>query len=234
MNIKIYALIEPITMEIKYIGKTKQELSKRLYAHMYESKTSNTKKNKWIKSLTNKGLKPKIEEIDSVLESEWEFWEMYWISQFKSWGFNLKNTDEGGKGQSSEFMKKNNPMFKKENIEKMSNSLKGNSFAKGFKHTEATKQKVSNGVKEHNKRNQRTKEHNEKIAQKNRETKCNPVYQFDLNGVFIKKFNSVTEASIETGSERTTLYDCLNNKVKKCNGFIWKRHPEFDPSVYLK
>lgn len=223
MNTKIYALIEPITLEIKYIGKAKQELNKRLYAHIHESKSSNTKKNKWIKSLINKNLKPKIEEIDFVPESEWEFWEMYWISQFKAWGFDLKNTDEGGKGQSSVFMKKNNPMFKKENREKISKSLKGNKFAKGFKHTEETKAKVSNGVKEYNKINQRTKEHNEKIAQKNRETKKNPVYQFNLSGDFIEKFNSVSEACIKTNSNKVTLYKCLQGKFKQCNGFLWKR-----------
>ncbi len=218
MNIKIYALIEPITMEIKYIGKTKQELSKRLYAHMYESKTSNTKKNKWIKSLTNKGLKPKIEEIDSVLESEWEFWEMYWICQFKAWGFDLKNTDEGGKGQSSDFMKKNNPMFKKENIEKMSNSLKGNSFAKGFKHTEETKQKV----KDNHSRFWLNKKRSQRTIEKISETKSKPIYQFDLNNMFIQKFNSVKEAIKKTNSDRTTLYKCLNGQAKQCNSFIWK------------
>jgi len=31
------------------------------------------------------------------------------------------------------------------------------------------------------------------------------------------------EAVLETGAERTTLYDCLNKKTKKCKGFIWKR-----------
>lgn len=217
MNIKIYALVEPITLEIKYIGKTKQELSKRLYAHIHESKSSNTKKNKWIKSLINKNLKPKIEEIDFVPESEWEFWEMYWISQFKAWGFELKNTDEGGKGQSSEFMKKNNPMFKKENREKISKSLQGNTFAKGFKHTEETKKKVKNNHArfwKNKKRNQRTID---KISQ----TKSHPIYQFNLEGKFIKKFNSVKEAIIETKSDRATIYRCLNKQVKKCKGFMW-------------
>lgn len=223
MNITIYGLFQPITGEIKYIGKTKQLLPKRLSAHLCESNKSKTKKNTWLQSLKNKRLKPTIEVLDIVPELEWEFWEIYWISQFKTWGFELKNTDEGGKGQSSEFMKKNNPMFKKKCRDKMSNSLKGNQFAKGYKHSSETKNKVGYGVKKYYKINPRTKEHNEKIAKKNKETKYNPVYQFDLLGNFIKKFNSVTEAVLETGAERTTLYDCLNNKFKQCNGFIWKR-----------
>jgi hypothetical protein len=35
---------------------------------------------------TNKNKKPIIEVIDEVNINEWEFWEMYWICQFKSWG----------------------------------------------------------------------------------------------------------------------------------------------------
>jgi hypothetical protein len=223
MDIKIYGLIEPITNEIKYIGKTKQELSKRLYAHIHESKNSNTKKNKWIKSLTNKNLKPKIEEIDIVSESNWEFWEQYWISQFKAWGFELKNTDEGGKGQSSEFMKKNNPMFKKENREKISKSLQGNTFAKGFKHTEETKNKV----KKNHARFWSNKKRSQRTIDKISETKSKPIFQFELNGDFIKKFNSVKEAILETKSDRATLYRCLNKQTKKCKGFIWSWNQDY-------
>jgi len=220
MNVKIYGLIEPITGQIKYIGKTKQLLQKRLSAHISECNKSNTKKNTWLKSLKKNGLKPKIEELDLVLESEWEFWEQYWISQFKTWGFELKNTDEGGKGQSSEFMKKNNPMFKKKNRKKVSQSLKGNQFAKGFKHSEETRKKVSDNSSKFwlgKNRDQKTKN---KISK----TKSKPVYQFSLDNIFIKKFASVAEAIEKTNSDRTTLYKCLTNKVEKCNGFIWKKN----------
>lgn len=223
MYVKIYALVEPISNEIKYIGKTKQELRKRLSAHIHESKTSNTKKNTWIQSLKKKGLKPKIEEIDLVLETEWEFWEIYWIAQFKTWGFELKNTDGGGKGQSSEFMKNNNPMFKLETRLKSSKSLMGNQFAKGIKHSQETKERVGKGVRKYYSINPRTDEHNKKIGQSGAKTKSNPVYQFTLDGVFIKKYNSVSEATLNTGAERTTLYKCLNGKFKNCKGFIWKR-----------
>jgi len=142
-TVLIYVLIDPRDNQIKYIGKTSQLLKQRLYGHIVESKKSNTKKNTWIQSLKVKGLKPLIEELDIVSELEWEFWEKYWIAQFKSWGFELKNMDDGGRGMSSEFMKKNNPMFKKEVREKLSQSLMGNQFAKGFKHTKETKKKVS-------------------------------------------------------------------------------------------
>jgi group I intron endonuclease len=216
--VKIYALVEPITLQVKYIGKTRQDLKKRLTAHLCESRNSNTKKNTWLKSLKKKGLKPKIEELDFVLESEWEFWEKYWISQFRTWGFELKNTDDGGKGQSSEFMKKNNPMFKKECRDKMAKSLLGNQFAKGYKHSEETRRKVKENASKFWLGKNRDKETIKKMSR----SKSRPILQFDLNNNLIKKFYCVKEAVEETGSERTCIYDCLNGKYKQTNGFVWK------------
>ena len=36
--------------------------------------------------------------IDEVEIEEWKQWECYWIEQFKQWGFNLINQNEGGGG----------------------------------------------------------------------------------------------------------------------------------------
>lgn len=84
---------------VKYIGKT-NNVTKRLYRHIFDATTKNSlnKRDAWVKSLVNKGLKPKIEVIDIVPISEWIFWEQYWISQFRTWGFNLKNMTDGGEG----------------------------------------------------------------------------------------------------------------------------------------
>lgn len=139
----IYSLSDPKDGLIKYVGKTSQKLNKRLFCHISESKKRNDKKSNWISSLSKQNLKPIIEILDEVPENQWEFWEKYWIAQLSAWGLNLKNGNEGGKGQSSIFMKNNNPMSKKENRQKISQSLKGNQYAKGFKHTNETKIKVS-------------------------------------------------------------------------------------------
>lgn len=96
MNVFIYYLSDE-NGEIRYIGKTKNHIRKRLYAHIKESKgDSKSYKNNWIKYLTSKGERPIIEVIDEVPEEEWEFWEQYWIFQFKCWGFNLTNLSSGG------------------------------------------------------------------------------------------------------------------------------------------
>ena len=81
---KIYTLTCPITLEIRYVGKTEKKLETRLSNHIKVSEKSNTHKNNWIKSLLKKELTPIIELLDIVPEIEWQFWEKYWISQFKT------------------------------------------------------------------------------------------------------------------------------------------------------
>lgn len=91
----IYSLEDPITNEIKYIGKTNN--LKIRYSNHLCGKDKSYKKN-WITSLKNKNLKPLMKIIDRVPESEWEFWEIFYISLFKSWGFKLVNGSLGGLG----------------------------------------------------------------------------------------------------------------------------------------
>lgn len=92
----IYTLSDPISGEIRYIGKANNP-KKRVLDHIKEGKTINkSHKISWVKSLLNKGLFPIVEILDEVPISEWEFWEQYWISQFKAWNFNLTNISPGG------------------------------------------------------------------------------------------------------------------------------------------
>ena len=93
----IYTLSDPNTNEIRYVGKS-NDLKYRLKKHINESKNKRTHKEKWINTLINEGLTPIIEILDIVNENEWSFYETYWISQFKTWGFELTNGTSGGEG----------------------------------------------------------------------------------------------------------------------------------------
>lgn len=93
MEYKIYSLTCPILNKVKYIGYTKRSLKMRLYDHENHAKYSDTKKNIWINDLKSKGLSPIIELIDSCDEENYIELEIYWIWQFKSWGFELVNSD---------------------------------------------------------------------------------------------------------------------------------------------
>lgn len=91
----IYALIHPLTGVPRYIGKA-NNAAKRLIKHINDNSISH--KVNWIKSLKSNGLIPKLEIIDEVPTSEWQFWERHYISLYKSWGFNLTNETFGGDG----------------------------------------------------------------------------------------------------------------------------------------
>lgn len=82
---------------IRYVGKT-NDPQHRLKKHLNEAKNKRTHKEKWIDSELNMGNLILLEIIDEVSSTEWSFWETYWISQFKTWGFNLVNGTSGGEG----------------------------------------------------------------------------------------------------------------------------------------
>ena len=92
--VKIYTLKDPFTNEVRYIGKTKYSLTDRLCKHMltYEK---NHRAN-WIRKLKKLGTRPIIEIVEEVPDDEWVFTEIYWIEQFRQWGYNLLNATKGG------------------------------------------------------------------------------------------------------------------------------------------
>lgn len=92
----IYALIDPRPNKNKiYIGKTNNpEL--RYKQHIFRLK-HNTKKTAWIKKLLFLDLKPELLILDETFDN-WESLETYWISQFRTWGFDLVNGTNGGDG----------------------------------------------------------------------------------------------------------------------------------------
>jgi hypothetical protein len=59
---------------------------------------SNKHKYNWLNKIIKNDEVPVLEIIDEVPEEEWEFWEQYWICQFRCWGFNLLNLTKGGEG----------------------------------------------------------------------------------------------------------------------------------------
>lgn len=97
---KIYKLIDPLTKEIKYIGRTKQGILKRLNKHIKESSKLKTHKDKWINYLSKLNLKPLIEiikdDIPSIEEADEN--EIYYIQFFKKNNCKLTNSTLGGGG----------------------------------------------------------------------------------------------------------------------------------------
>jgi hypothetical protein len=94
MEIRIYALIDPQTNEVRYVGKTKRALRIRLRAHINDNPKHNTHKFNWIKKLKSQGFEPIIIELEVCNENNWIEREKYWIRQY----CNLTNMTTGGEG----------------------------------------------------------------------------------------------------------------------------------------
>lgn len=190
----IYILQHPLTNEVKYVGKTIKKPKYRLSGHISNKRKSYL--NSWIKSILP--LKPKILVIDEVTE-DWQFWEQYWISQFKNWGFKLCNLTKGGEGQYG-----NSPS--KETIKKRVLKMRGRKLS------DETKKKISDKHK-----GKVLKDETKNIL---REYAINqngkPVLQFDLQGNFIKEYRCMQEAANSIkGCVRQIKRVCEQKPVKR-------------------
>jgi hypothetical protein len=137
MQVKIYCLYDPYTLKIRYIGRTKCSLEKRLREHISKSKnylknTSNEQgsyKINWINSLLKIGLKPKIRLLTLV-----EGWEESHILEKELINkhlvkHNLVNGDDRGPGKLSKNISKKS---EKERIEKIKDFFSKEENKKNF------------------------------------------------------------------------------------------------------
>ena len=146
--------------------------------------------------------------IDEVGDDEWKFWEKHYISLFKSWGFELKNKNNGGGGptQYSEEIRKK--------ISEKKTGMKYNMTIEGrnSKSEKLTGRKFSN-------------ETCMLISLK----KSKPIFQYNLKGEFIQEFLSSTEACKHVnGTNSIFLSNVANGKQKTAYGFIWKYIRDFE------
>ncbi len=138
---KIYSLIDPITNEIRYVGKTVSPLYKRLSSHYRDKKKSY--KTNWINTLRNKGLKPLIKLIEICKSDNWEEREKHWISYYRK-VYSLTNYLDGGQGQQKGYKHTDEA---KEKIRLASIKNTKGKFYKGQNFTDETNKKRSESNK---------------------------------------------------------------------------------------
>lgn len=92
----IYALLDPRTAKIRYIGKT-NNINRRYSQHL-RARTDQkmTPVKAWIQSLIKQGLKPNMMVIDSCDESRWANLEREYIKRFRDEGYDILNISDGG------------------------------------------------------------------------------------------------------------------------------------------
>lgn len=165
----------------------------------------------WIKSLTLEKVIPIIELICEVNDfEECKKMERFYIDKYRKDGYDLVNMTDGGDGSI------------------------------GFKHSEDSKNKISEITKERitkermskpevienlrDKGNQQwhslTPEEQNKLILKQPNRKS--ITQHTINGDFIKEFISLREIERELGFYRANISPCLKGKFKQAYGFIWR------------
>lgn len=235
-KVTIYSLSDPITKEIKYIGKTTKKLSCRLNEHLLEP--SNNLKKIWIQELLSNNLLPVIEEIESCSIDLSDKLEQYWIFQFKSWNFKLLNLTNGGKGSLGYKMPK-------EVKDKISTNHKNNLFFKngsfkGKRHNETSIKKMS--IVKLGKSRTLESRIKQSISCKGRKP-CElsiinmikihgkRIIQLDKNYNKINWFYTIKEAStfLNPLQNKTNghIVQCCQGKRKSAYGFIWKYEEDY-------
>jgi len=213
----IYILKDPINNEVRYVGKSDNP-KERFVDHIRKSKYTKTYKNNWIQNLLKQEKKPILEIIDTVQVNEWSEKEKHWIKYYKNIGCDLTNLTEGGDG--GNFGNKINKLI--------SQKLKGRVFS------EETIKLMSESAKKRKLTDEGRKSLSEKRkGEKNPmfgrsqskhcvESKHKPVNQYDLNGNFIKNWESIKEVSEYLSINRNTIRMCANNQRNSAGGYKWK------------
>lgn len=233
----IYSLEYPLG-NVRYIGKTKN-LAQRLQKHIREARKS-TKNHRlsWINSLLKIGEKPIMNEVDFVDENDWQIWEMFYISLYKSWGFALTNSTFGGEGllANENVRRKISESCKKhwETNEVWAKRVKGTGLLKGRtsfsdKEIENNTRVLNNYVKEHGVWN---KDKSCRVPDpthrgRNFSDSSKKVIQLSLDGSFIKEWESASCAGHSLGLGPIQIRQCLKGDRKSAFGYLWIRKGDY-------
>jgi hypothetical protein len=122
----IYALVDPRTEEVRYIGKTYKGIKNRKNQHVAHAKYGHVgHKHAWIRILIELGLEPLVVALEeNVLVDNAKEREQYWVSYAKSNGWPLTNMTSGGEGA---------PRVSKDTAKNISIALKGRPFSDSHK-----------------------------------------------------------------------------------------------------
>ena len=96
----IYALVNPHSAEVRYIGKTTTEPAKRLQSHICEAKQNQWRSHRvnWIRSLLAENQRPELCVLATCAEAQSAWWERIFISAYRALEFRLVNATDGGEG----------------------------------------------------------------------------------------------------------------------------------------
>lgn len=208
-KVYIYGLSDPITNEIRYIGKT-VNMKNRYKKHVYQSKYLKTKIGNWIKKLISINLKPNILLIEECEENNWIEREKYWIKKYKEDGYNLLNIHEGG-----------NEPPKKKGIKKfteVNGRFKVIRYKNDIYYNLGTWDTKEEAIKAYNNFDSGI------ILKETAKYHKGGVIQYK-DGLKVNEFNSVSECAKFNKTSTSRISACCRGKYKTHKGFFFEYKP---------
>jgi hypothetical protein len=145
----IYVLIDPITLQVRYVGQTTSTIHTRRDAHIYGAmvKKLDLYKDRWIRKRNGKIY---VELVETLPVEQLDAAEIKWIKHYRDHGYPITNGTKGGDGTRG-------LKWRKQSREKLSKTKSGVPLSKAHRKavsdgsigkvvTEETKQNIAKGV----------------------------------------------------------------------------------------
>lgn len=232
----IYGLIDPrneLTIEnVRYVGKTKNVVNRRISKHIEDSRKrpNHSLKELWIKNLLNEGIRPTYIVLKESNEIDWIEDEKYFIKKLKN--NNLFNVSAGGLiggnyyhpsielycyDENGDFLRKYSSMTEACNDVHVSMS----------KISLALNQKVNKSAA--NRYWFTFKQKKENIVFRKAAKRNIPIIQKTLDGKIVAEYKGQGEAEKITGISSKLINKCLrNSSYTQTNGFKWEYKNNFN------
>jgi hypothetical protein len=242
-KVYIYGLIDPITNGLRYVGKSINPNS-RYRKHLQDSKKKITYKDKWIFMLLEKNIKPELLIIDEIINEDWTFWEIHYISYFKSIGSKLCNLTNGGENPP------NHQQGKKRTIEEIKKITIGNLGKKRSLETRNNISKAKKGkpIPHLNNEKERSLSHRKNLSlslkgrtspnkglifseerkkslSEGHNKEKRKIVQLTKSGEYIKTWFGINET--EKQLKIRHISECCGGKCKTAGGFKWVYYEKY-------
>lgn len=96
----IYLLVDPFTMQVRYVGQTVQSPAKRLNGHLHSGKRSNPHLWRWVEKVVREGGKPIMRVVETGIDCRdlLDALEREWVVYAHAYGWKILNAGPGGSG----------------------------------------------------------------------------------------------------------------------------------------
>lgn len=92
----IYGLVDPSTGKLRYVGLSTRG-AKRPMVHIYDNPRGRSHHANWLRSLRRRGLRPEWLVLERCADkATLSAAEKFWITYFRTRGFDLTNSEDGG------------------------------------------------------------------------------------------------------------------------------------------